>query len=76
MDFDWVPPSLDRNDARSNRSDLGGGLHAVDVAARRVWQVTNPENARLLDLNTRELGLDASARCVDAFHGCLSTRVS
>ena len=40
-----------------NRSDLGGGLHVVDVAARAVWQTTNPENARLSDLNKRELGL-------------------
>ena len=30
--------SVDRDDARGHGRDLGGGLHAVDVAARGFWE--------------------------------------
>ncbi len=38
--------------------------------------ITNPENAKLTDLNSREVGLDRAVDAADAFHGCLPASLS
>ena len=57
LDLNRRSVSVDCDDARRHRRDLGGGLHALDVAAGVFGKVTNPENAKLRDLNAREIGL-------------------
>jgi NADH-quinone oxidoreductase subunit M len=57
VDVAGVSQPVAHYDVRGDGCYLGGGLHALDVAARAVGKITNPENARLKDLNSRELGL-------------------
>src|SRR6476659_8151842 len=76
LDFKRNSARLDCYDAGRHRGDLGGSLHALDVAARRVWQGHQFRECETERSECTRAWASGTAARANAFHGSLSAPVS